>query len=455
MVFSDSKPKSSIPLSSTSHQTATQHSFFDRALAMHIDGIMDSLRYMPDGGYKKFCQQLLAHDTHARSRWLRLNTTMQTIVLTHKMLDGLLSTEEIDYLLPYIVTINTFFFYENISDHLSIGLAYQRPNDETYKIRHQIIHSFNEAISNRIRDRTQSSAQALLIPAKPLINEISSFDQSLNRADFQRIAESYLSMYGTGVSRQEIEFSVFSSLIANIETCLAALNVLREYETFPLMQDRIARRYESMNCLMQDAPLSFEELVVLGTDTVLVEFATGYYIALIAEQVRPMRPYSSLLEDGTLAEGLRDAALLVRLLDDVGTRVLENPREHKSLISMLRNTQKQQQHPDFYHLLLRAVEENDTVLTRLKKDLVFGESNVLLYASLREDKVSHAIDLFETHLEAATALYHERKRNLNLVVKRISERIGGAIISEMLIRFVRFHEVMYSESFEKGSEYAI
>ncbi len=409
---------------------------------------------MPDKRYAAFCRWILDHD-ELRDRWLRLNTIKKTIPLTQQMLNGLLNDREQEYLLPYSVLINTYFLYENISDHQSIGLAYRLPEDETYAERFQLVNSFNDIISERIRDRTQIPARDALMPLRPLMQRISMFDQSLNAAQFERIAAIFTREQALPVQRADVEFALYPNLVANVETCLEVKEALRDYASFEMLQNALAGRYEGINRLLCDEDIPLDELIEVGIDTVLVVLTIGYYAAIIGEHLRPTPGYQHALDDGTLLSALRDAALHVRLLNDVGTQILRFvPEEHQALIETLSAKQTSVEYASFRDLLLETAA-HDPVYTRLKKDLVFGEHNILLHAALREADVFNAITCFDENLRYVRGVYEQSRVRLHQTVAELNRQIGGAVIGQIILRFVKFHEMMYEASFEEGSEYAI
>lgn len=447
---------SSSSLATSSRPAPAVGDFYERALALQIEGIRASFQYLPSENLRAFYEWILDHE-ELRNRWLGLVSVNKTIQLTEKLLAGLLTDEEMDFLLPYTVAINTYLMYEVVSDNLAIGLAARQPYDTTYDERRQLLRTFNTALAQRIRDEVSWSADEALRPLGSQLQAISTFHQSLNVSQHTRIAAAYIREKGDTIRVHDLEYNVYPSLVANFQACVTFENVMRGYDFFPVFQNALARRYESTNVLLNDDSLSIRQLAEIGTDTILVVPTIGYYAAIIGETLRPTAAYRAVVEDGSLLAALREASLLVRLLNDLGTRVLEQSEaEQQDLIAWLYALQAAQPGKRFPDLLLDAVQTYGTPLTRLKKDLVFGEFNIGLHSILSEDDPVRAIDQFAERLADLSQLYRQNYQQLADHIRILSRRMESAVIGEVIMRFVRFHQVVYSQSYEDGSgEYAI
>lgn len=439
-------------LGSTSQ--SAQPSFFETAVDMHVEGMWHSLSYLPDPKYRSFHEWILKQG-EIKDRWLQLTAVIQQIVLAEKLLGSVLTSDELSYILPYCVELNTYLTYEVVSDNLAIGLSKRDDGDTTYDERRQLLQVFNHALSQRIRGQSDEESKSILLPLKPLTQMISAFDQSLNPLQHERIAAAFLAQNGDVAHAEDLKFGLYSTLVANMETCLSVQDVMSDFEFYPSLQDKLARRYEGVNQLLGDDDLSLEQLVEIGTDTILIVPVVGYYVAVIGEMLRPSPGYKTIVEDGTLLKALQEAATLVRLLNDMGTAVLEQtPDERRTMLAHMRGCQHD--YESFDQLLLNVTEAYGSPLTRIKKDLKFGEFNVGLHAALEAADMADAITIFEQNLADLSALYQTKQVHLNQTVKHLSHQLGGAAIAEVIVRVVKFHQAIYRQSFEDGSgEYAI
>ena len=430
-------------------------SFLDHAYDLHVEGLRDSLRYLPDHEYREYCRWVLNNE-ETQGQWLQVNGVKQLIHLTQKMVEGLLSDDEMMYLLPYSVAINTYFVYEVISDNLAIGLAKRRTDDTFYDERRELLGHFNTIISERISDLSSQPAAESLAGYQPLMQRISAFDQSLNPKLHRQIASYYLQHSDSPLSLDRLEYTLYANLVANIEACDDYKDVLRGYEMFSLLQNSLANRYEAVNCIVGEECMPNDLLIEVSTHTVSVIPTLAYYVGLIGENVRSTPKLASVIHDNSLLETLRDAAILVRLLNDAGTILLEQPEEElQHLFETMHTVQQSQGYSTFEDLFFDVAGSYNHVLTRLNKDLKFGETNVALYPVLYEDDVKVAIDTFADQLHYLRQLYTARQQSFAASASTLGKRLGGALIPQLITRFVKFHQFMYSQPFEKGNDYAL
>ena len=439
-------------MTKTTSATTTR---FEYALQLNVEGIRRSLHHMPDSTFKAYCTWALDTPSMA-GRWLQLMGIESLIRLTGGLLDGLLSADEWLQLVPYSVPINVSQMYEVISDNLAIGLGKYAPEDDTYNTRSQLVYSFNRAVIQRLKGHTQHSASDLLEPFFPLMAEISTFEQSLS-ADKHRSLTGHFLKAHPGASLDELEYALYPLLVANLETCIDMTRVLEGSATYPLLVDGLIRRYQGVNDLLEQQVFSLEELLQVSTDTIMVVPTLAYYIGVMAEKVQPLPAYRDVLEDGSLLLALEDAALLVRLLNDMGTLLLEQPtNDRKTLIQTLYQMHHTGDFPTFEHLLLDVAGQQGTLLTRMNKDIRFGEFNVCLHSVRQVNDIAVAIEVFADQLESLTLVYEDRLQRLPGMVAQLNQRLGSTFAGEVILRFVHFHRHTYSQSFKSAEgEYAV
>ncbi len=428
---------------------------FDAALPITAQGIRDSLDYLPDGAYKTYCAWLLDSPQHS-AEWLQLVAIHGLIRLTNSLLEGLLTTDEMMQALVYSVPMNVAQMYEVISDNLAIGLAHRQPDDATFEIRHHILYAFNDAVMERLLGHSTQPAVQQLALYEPLMRRVSAYHQSLNADKHLRLAEAFLTAHPY-MSAHELEYSVYPGLVGNVETWVDLVEQSRHMAAYPLLRDGLVARYSAVNTLLREPDLSFEELMHVSTNAILVIPTLAYYGAVIGEAVSPINGYEDLLEDGTLYECYRNAALLVRLLNDLGTIVLEQPDEnHRQLMDSLRDIQAEYGYDDLRAVLLKAADHHGVNLTRLRKDLSLCEINTSLYHPLKVNEVNAAIDAFDANVTRIRELYRQTMDNLESDLGRVHQYLGDSRIGDLVLRFVRFHQFIYSNSFKDVSgEYAI
>jgi hypothetical protein len=107
-------------------------------------------------------------------------------------------------------------------------------------------------------------------------------------------------------------------------------------------------------------------------------------------------------------------------------------------------------------VLLQAAPRHVQMLTRITKDLAFGEFNVCLDGMRGLPASAETFDAFEYRLAHVCAMYERARHSLLDAARLMTGRLRTNLISSIVVRFVEFHRRMYADSFDTESgEYAI
>lgn len=421
---------------------------------LNVDGIRLSLNYMPEGPYQTFCSWILANSEMAVD-WLQLMGVTSLTRLTLGILDGLLCTDEMVALLPYTVNMTIFNMYEIVSDNLAIGLAYQQPHDTSYGQRRKILSALSRAMVARLRGVERHEAVNILAQQRE-VYQVSLFEQSLN-PEKHRVIGNVFAQHQPAIRLGDLEYALYPNLVANIEACYQVVDTLKGYLTQELVQKGFMRRYAGLNRLLNDSFIPRDYLIQIAVNTIMVRPVLGYYIAIIAEEIRLLDNYEAICENGFLLKALEDAALLIRLLNDLGPYLLEQADEdHQDLVQRLYHAQEHERFCSFGDLLLHCTQTENVAMTRLKKDLMFGEFNLALYEPCRSQSVWEAIDVFHDQIKYLSKLYRRRAIRLRNTLDIISFETQSSIIADIIQRFIKFHENLYRVPFDHpDGEFAV
>ncbi|MEV8022132.1 hypothetical protein AB0O76_38640 [Streptomyces sp. NPDC086554] len=421
------------------------------ALQATIRAYRSSLDYLPDGPYRRYCAWLLDQPHYAR-RWLRLIALEELVRMTGALLDNLpLDRSEVNSLTDHGTLMSVHQIYEVVSDNLAAGLSGSTVRDA----REDLLRSFNSAAMDSLRLMNPSPARDRLGEWEAMARDVSAFRCSNNEAEHRALATAYVAAHPED-EPQPLEFSVAASLLANIESGLAMAAVVRDLATWNVFANGLIRRYSAVQRLITERPTDEAELIATGTDSIMVVSTLSYYTGLINEVVCPLPGYAQVLDDGSLERLLTDAALLVRLVNDVGTRLLEQaPDDRRLLLSRLRAQGAASHGADLSAVLWKAQAEEGALLTRLKKDVGFGEFNVCL-DGIRHLPAAEALPLFETRLDDVTTLYRRTLASLDAGAAELQTRLGTALVGAPALCFVGFHQELYRKTFDaQMGDYAV
>ncbi len=410
---------------------------------------------MPRSPYQDFCLWSLSMGNPARSAWLQIWGIPQFVKLTLAMFDGILDGQHLEEILRHSVPMNVYLMYETMSDNLSIGLGGPIDGDGTRALRRGVVDRFNSAMVERLRGNPKP-ARALLDDVAKAAAQISCTQQSLNAGQYEALARAYVAR-GAGVSLHDLEHSIWPQLVANIETCARVARHVEGYRLGSVVRWGLVNRYRAVSLLLDEPDMSMSRRAFVSTDAILVIPTLAYYVGVLTEAVCPVERLSAVVDDGTLGELLFLAALLVRLLNDLGTKLLQSTDERVAFVEALRRqcACAGAEQRSFAALLRHNVDRFGSLLTRLDKDIAHGEVNVALHG-LTERPAAAALSCFEQRLEHLALLFSQSYQRFNVLSNRVSADMGDDRASKLVRRFVQFHERLYSRSYTSPEgEYAI
>ena len=428
--------------------TQKKQELFRRTLV----GLEESIRqYMPECAYREFCLWALGAEEPVREGFLKLLGVPQLVQLTVSLLGGTVAEQDWGRLIGATVPMSVYLTYEVISDNLAIGLAAPAPPTEEVAVRRKVLLAFNEAMVQRIQGNPLP-AYALLAPVRSIAEQVSSFEQSLSPGKHRSLAKQFLAQHGH-VSMHGLEHSLWPGLLANIESCAALARSLGGSQIALGVREGLANRYRGVTRLLESPFMPLSRRLEIGVDTILVEPVLGYSAGLLGDIHQP-EAFPEVIADGSLAEALYTAAFLVRLLNDVGTTLLsQSEGERELLIETLRKEARGA--PSFSRLLLDSAERFGPMMTRLQKDLEHGEFNLCIPSAVNLP-AAQCLPLFVDRLTQVSALYARGKLRLRELLDGLSERLDQGAISQVIGRFVSFHERLYTHHYsDSRGEYAV
>ncbi len=430
---------------------------YQRLLAITLAGLKASLhRHMPTGDYRDFYLWAISAENPHQDVYLQAVGITQLVKLTVTLLEGLADEDEWHCLLNHTVPMNVYQIYEIVSDNLAIGLAAPSNGNAVHRLRRDLLCKFNNAMVERLNGAPRPAEQ-LLGPLQPAARHISLFEQSLTWRKHRVFAEAYLS-HGNGSSLNDLDYALWPLLVANVEACADLAQSVNTCQLGHLLRAGLTSRYQAVNRLLRGESLTLPQLAKVGTHAILVIPTLAYYVAVLAEIIQPMNYFPRIVADGMLADALYDAALVVRLLNDLGTELLTQVAgERAALLERLemRYYACPAAAQTVTSLLVGAAPEFG-LLTRVHKDILFGEFNVVLHNLANSQTVPEALSIFGHSLDYFSQLYANRYTRLVETLALISERLGDERVSQLVFRFVRFHQELYGNVYSTSvGEYAI
>jgi hypothetical protein len=410
---------------------------------------------MPAGLQRDFYSWAFSSQNPYQAQFLQTTGVLQLVNLTVMLLEGLVDRYDWPQLAAHSALLNVYLSYEAVSDNLALGVARVKP-DENQTVQRKVLYAFNQAMTERLKGSWQTAAE-ILEPLQQDSTRFSSFQQSLSADKHAMFAHAYVESR-TSVSINDLEHGLWPALVANIESAAELANMMDRCQTGSLLREGLINRYQSVNRTLEAQNMSRLELATVGAHSILVAPTLAFYAAVLAEIIRPNPHFYRVIEDGLLNEALYDAALLVRLLNDMGTDLLNQSEDQRRLlVNGMRTTYlKNGDTLNSLPLLLLSIADIDETLTRIHKDVFHGEFNVCLFNLRNIQRVPDAITMFEQNLVHFARLYAEHTARLEENLQTIRERLNDDVVSSVIQRFVQFHIKLYAHRFTTTvGEYAI
>ena len=406
--------------------------------------------YMLDSNYRQYLCWALSEENPHYLKFRKLIGLSQLSNMTASLVEGILEEDQIEQFLPYVVDMNIYQLYEVVSDNIAIGLAEQKYNDKTFMSRRHLLYLFNLTMVNAL-DYQELLATPSISNIEWLSQHISAFEQSLNYQAHKKMANAYTQI-NPDVTANELEYHLWSELHANILSAIHLTESVQHHPTHAIFLETLIERYRSTNLLLAEIPVNLEDLSKIGTNTILVIPTLVFYIGVLAEIKNLNAELTEIVDSGALYQALSQTALVIRILNDLGTDIaLSNPEAQPAIIEILKDLHTTD---EFVNRITQSKQVN--VFTRIQKDLIYGEFNIALHDVHRGAKPSAITETLQRNFDFFTAKYQYTRASLLANLSEITEILGDPFVEQLVMRFVIFHERLYSNDFRSAKgEYAI
>jgi len=195
-----------------------------------------------------------------------------------------------------------------------------------------------------------------------------------------------------------------------------------------------------------------------GLHSILTVPTLAYCVGAL-EEIHPHANFSLVINNNLLYEAMADAALLTRLLNDVGTRLLTMNNEKRSMLyEKFHHYTANMQFKSIFSYLDFISEQKPFFynLTRIRKDIKHGEFNICLDNLDTSVPIDESLVQFCKNIDYYAELYKHTFLNMQTKLASLSDTLGDDIASKVIANFVAFHEKKYSMEYESvRGDYAV
>jgi len=419
---------------------------FDTILTPTLSILKSCMKNRPVNHMTDFLHWILDAKNQFFKDYLQLTSITQAIKLQKMLFSSISNRDVSQQVLSKLGHITAYFFTELYSDNLAMGLAdSSQKNSGSYLSKQSILSKFNKIMIDMLNHKpTQELEQ------KDFEN-LSIYQQSLTPAkEMQKIVTAYHQQHPVEGIQNSIEHSFHFMLNLNMESCRVLLKSLSDSNLYEIFRKGLMDRYSAVDELLYNYnKLTLDQSLELGRKTILVAPALCYCIAAL-DQVKPNPKLEDVINDNSLQKTLEKAALLVRLLNDIGTTPLLKPEESLKALKI-----SMESNPNGMDFLTRLKNTSAEHWPRIIKDITFGEFNIGL-DNLREiSNIHDAWQKFESNILYLSKVYQKQKAELLEEINVLNQKIGDETPGKIILNFVLFHEKLYSKSaMVREGEYA-
>jgi hypothetical protein len=411
---------------------------------------------MPASPLRDFYRWGLSEDNPARSDWLQVIGLGQIVQFCAYVSGNDVEDAHFFRLIRAAAPLNTYLNFEVISDDMAAGLMERLPDDKTYYQRSYLIYQFTEALLRRLRGEDLRPAAQVLAREADIASRVGRVQQTLRPEEHERLIQIYAAQH-PGSDPVELDHALHGLLLANFEACAHVDDLAKQMQLGGLIRRGLRRRYTSEARVLRDTSLGLARVVTESTYSVLIIPVVAFYMESLAAALDLEDRLPLVTRDQLAFKSIYLTALLIRLLNDMGTQVMkQQPDERQRLIEALRQQARENRAPNIRGFFRHISGSYGTLLTRITKDVEHGEFNVALYNLEDVDDLDGALVAFGDRLQYFSQLYANSAARLDGYLEMMTRRLGDGHLSALLKRAVRFHEKMYAVGYQSAQgDYAV
>lgn len=425
-----------------------------------VSEIVDELRvrvcaYMPPSAFRDYYLWGLDPNNIYHEAWLQLTGVKQTVQFAARVMGTKFDERLFIQLARFVAPMNLYLTFEVISDNLALGLAEHLPHDSTFFLRAHLMHDFNVATCRSLKGN-HGDAYEILSANETIAGRISTFHQSLSPLKHAALAQAYIN-HSRYVPMNDLEYSLYPLLVANYQAALDLSQHSEALLTGEIVRRGLYRRYQAADRVLIDSSLSMGQLVNVSAYAILIMPVVAYYLEGVASANGLRDDLPRIVQDGSLLKALYHAALLIRLLNDLGTGLIKQEANERAYMLRKLYTHSRELGSNSLTDFLRDVsDEYGARLTRIAKDVKHGEFNLALYNLRNGNPFDYSFGVFGERLEYFSLLYRAKYARMQQHLETVSQRLGDSTLSDLIERAVIFHEHLYDHVYtQQQGEYAV
>jgi hypothetical protein len=308
------------------------------------------------------------------------------------------------------------------------------------------------AMSNRVTVQCLAGekyrAAELLKDVESLASSTSLFGASRDAGRFRTVAEQYVRETGRG-SEEAIDGDLWSLLVVKAESCRAAALSVGDRWLGPMVIQGLMDRFRRRGTSTADGSVPVSRRLMAGSGSSRSLPVLAFYIAVL-EPALGFETLNVLQADATLVEALSVAAMLVRLLKDVGAPLLTSDWVRTQFARLLDQKTVARNGKDLASILREEAGEFGDWPARISPDVMRRENNVCL-SGLLNLSPDVAIPRLCDRMDYLAGMFSNGRKYLDRLAQDITVQVWCDCPSKLLRRFVEFYERLNAGAIAAGT----
>jgi hypothetical protein len=397
-----------------------------RVLVEKLQALLDT--YAAKSPLPDFFRWACSDRNPERESWFELTGINENITLISALLEGMGDPAQVEQMWVHALPMGAYQVLEELSDRLSGPCS------------GALAAASNRATVQCLAGEKYRAAE-LLRDAKSLADGLSLYSASRDADRFRAITAQYVRDTRRS-SVEAIDGSLWALLVTKAESCRMAAFSVRDRWLGPMVTQGLMDRFRRGGSAMADGSVPVSRRLMASADSSRSLPVLAFYVAVL-EPVLQFETLEALPVDATFSEALNVAAMLARLLKDVGTPLLVNDWMRPQFARLLDQQTVGRGGADLAAVLREEAGKWGEWAARLTPDAERVDANICL-SGLLHLPLAVAIPRLCDRIEYLAGVFANGRRYLERLSQDITVQVWSEGPATLILRFVDFHERLYS-----------
>lgn len=394
--------------------------------------------------YRNFgCWALRSQIKH-KEAFLTVLGHHQIVKMTYTVILPALTRETVFEDIAHVMVAScTWLTHEFLSDSFAAGLSLPSELDcPSQLLRRNMLLNFNEQTKLALL-RGTADRDSLFKHFKHNNQMHSLFPEMLKSAPLEPLIREFASSVWSNTDKG---VCIAAALSANTVSAVRACGSVCSAPLRAMVIHFATQRYTSSSEFLTSDSFFLQSAVNHAAMTSMVAPLLGIYCSAVAEARGEENKLAATNLLPVLKQSLTDAAILVRLLNDLGPYLMTGSVEYRS--QLLADLEAHIRGSVGATINESVAQITDRAFTRIKKDALLKETNVSLHGIAHLPSNDDVRDEVVHRIKMCAKMYEDGKTRLEKSLRHITTCMKHGSYQKLIASFVHYHEIMYGQYFD-------